>query len=176
MVRSCGCCLAEWDRYLYKSDVAVSVCLFHWSCSAQLKTCPLLRWALSKRDDSRGVWEGKFYTCLLKCISDKVTQTAYRRDGYFGSGFQGCQGAMAGSVWWMEHLTPWSPGNRAGSSHIMTDWRPRKEGIGRGQSKTASKDMLLVTYILQWGSISYFSSPTDKTMLDCESSRDYSIY
>lgn len=61
-------------------------------------------------------------------------------------------------------------------AHVMTDWRQRKEGIGRGQSKTASKDMLLVTYILQRGSISYFSSPTDKTMLDCESSRGYSIY
>lgn len=62
------------------------------------------------------------------------------------------------------------------AAHIMTDQRQRKEGTGRGLSKTASKDMLPVTYILQVGSISYFPSPTDKTMIYCESSGDYSTY
>lgn len=55
----------------------------------------------------------------------------------FGSGFQGCHGAMAGSAWWKEHLTPWSPGSRAGSSH-----HDRLEAEKRGYRKRPEQDSI----------------------------------
>ena len=60
------------------------------------------------------------------------------------------QGSKGARVPWRGRRGGWStlhlgPQEVEQAAHSMTDWRQRKEGIGRGQSKTASKDMLLVT-------------------------------
>lgn len=61
-----------------------------------------------------------------------------------GSEFQRCQSACGRVSMLDGPLHTMVPGSRAG----VTDRRQREEGTGRGQSKTASKNMLSITFFL----------------------------